>query len=213
MLHLSLMLNAFAIFGILFLCFAVGGIGFFETSQYVYDTWFLCIVSAVLYYVIFFLAFIYLKLIINHYVEFDIKLLENTILAFMLFSYLILIAKMTSHEILFFREFFGGVTILWLFTPLMILKALKRKFWLITCGLLLIETAVIYSMTKAAKSLDLGGLAFGTTVLVIVFFPVFLRLSNKINFEFQMGKPGTLLSLSLLFIPGAFLGFSYLLFY
>lgn len=213
MLHLSLMLNAFAIFGILFLCFAVGGIGFFEASQYVYDTWFLCIVSAVLYYVIFFFAFIYLKLIINHYVEFDIKLLENAILAFMLFSYLILIVKMASHEILFFRTFFGGVTILWLFAPLMILKALKTKFWLTTCGLLLIETAVIYFVTNTAKSLGLGGLAFGTTVLVIVFFPVFLRLSNKINFKFEMGKWGTLLLLSLLFIPGALLGFFYLLFY
>jgi hypothetical protein len=213
MLHLNLVMNAFAVFGLLFLLFAITGISFFESSQYVYATWFLCAFSTFIYYVIFFLSFIYLKLIVNFYKVFDVRLVWYFILVFILLSYLIFLAKLVLHDFFAIRIFFGGANLLWLLTPLIILKALKRKYYLLLCGWILLESLVIHWAIRGVGGADLDYLALGTSAMIILCFPFFVSFLNKINFSFHLGQKITFLLSSLLFIPGVLIAFCYVLFY
>lgn len=209
--HLGLMLNTFAIFGIFFFLIAFWGMEFFDTSQYEYQNWFLMLVSVVLNYVIYFFAFLYLKLISNNYAELEPIFIRHIIVVCLFFYYLSFFFRASMINSYGLRTLIGFSTPLWMLSPLIVLKALDRKLLYTVLGLMFVESLWFLGCYYYAVDQKTNLAVIWLTGCIAIVFPFFEFLLNKINFKFQLYPWLRVILLSCLFVLGLFFAFFYFL--
>lgn len=209
--HLSLMLNTFAIFGILFFIIVFWGIDFFDTSQYEYQNWFLILVSVVLYYVIYIFAFLYLKLISNNYAELEPIFIRHIIVTCLILYYLGFFFRASMIKSFGLRTLIGFSTPLWMLSPLIVLKALDRKLLYTVLGLMFVESLWLLGCYYYAVDQKINLAVIWLTGCIAIVFPFFEFLLNKINFKFQLYSWLRVILLGCLSVFGLFFAFCYFL--
>lgn len=205
------MLNTFAIFGIFFFLIVFLGITVLDMSQYEYQNWFLILVSVVLYCVIYFFAFLYLKLISNNYAELEPIYIRHIIVVCLIFYYLSVLFRTSMIDYYGLRTVISFSTPLWMLSPLIVLKVLDRKLLYTVLGLILVESLWFLGCYYYAVDQKINLVVIWFTGCIAIVFPFFELLLNKINFKFQLYPWLRVILLSFFSIVGLFFAFFYFL--
>lgn len=209
--HLNLMFNVFAVFGTLFLVVVSIGANIFDVHQYKFNGLLLLIVGVVLYGLIYFLSFVYLKSMMVGK-NYNAAIIKRYILLFMFLYYLKNFLNPMFGDFDGLRTVWGFTTPLWMLSPLIVEKALDRKTLYIVYGLVITETIYFSIFCYYTDAIEISLYATTLSVLVLLFFPLFLRFLNNIEFKFtfqtHLGDLGRFIT-HILFILGIFMFLSY----